>query len=98
MTVTQKEIDVAKEEIRCIEGQIEDLRGNIWSKMYELIRKRVGSDTVKVGGYEIRCDTELEMRSDPEGTFFTMDAYPDSVMYKVFEALFEPVYDVEDQR
>ena len=98
MKVTHKEIEATKEEIRCIEGQIEDLRGNIWSKMYDLVKKRVGSDTVKAGGYEIRCNPELEMRSDPEGTFFTIDGYPDSVMYKVFEALFEPIYEVEDQR
>lgn len=98
MKVTQKEIEAAKDEIRCIEGRIEGLRGTIWSKMYGLVKKRVGSDTVKAGGYEIRCNPELEMRSDPEGTFFTIDGYPDSVMYKVFEALFDPIYDVEDQR
>ena len=56
MTVTEKEIEATKEEIRRIEGQIEDLRGTIWSKMYGLVKKRVGNDTVKAGGYEIRVN------------------------------------------
>lgn len=101
MKVTEKEIEAAKDEIRCIKGQIEDLRGNIWSKMYELVKKHVGRRTVVVGEFpdqrEIRCNPELETRTkrswDKGWTPF--EEFDDEFMYKVFEELFGPV---EDQR
>ena len=95
MKVTQKEIEATKEEIRRINGQIEDLRGNIWSKMYELVKKYVGNNVVTVDRYEVRCKPEIEIRTDPKGAFYQAEDFDDGVMQTIFEGLFGPV---EDQR
>ena len=95
MKMTQKEIEEAIEEIRCIEGQIDDLKGNIWSKMYELVKKYVGNNVVTVDRYEVRCKPEIEIRTDPKGAFYPAEDFDDRVMQTIFEGLFGPV---EDQR
>jgi len=88
MNVTQKEIEATKEEIRRIEGQIEDLRGNIWSKMYELVKKYIGNNVVTVDRYEVRCNPEIEIRTDPKGAFYPAEDFDDRVMQIIFERLF----------
>jgi hypothetical protein len=88
MKVTQKEIEATKEEIRCIEGQIEDLRGNIWSKMYDLVKKYVGNNVVTIDRYEVRCKPEIEIRTDPKGAFYPAEDFDDVVMETIFERLF----------
>ena len=95
MTVTQKEIEATKEEIRRIKGQIEDLRGNIWSKMYELVKKYVGNNVVTVDRYEVRCKPEIEIRTDPKGAFYPAEEFDDVVIQTIFEELFGPM---DDQR
>ena len=95
MKVTQKEIEATKEEIRCIEGQIEDLRGNIWSKMYELVKKYVGNNVVTVDRYEVRCKPEIEIRTDPKGALYPAEEFDDVVIQTIFEELFGPM---DDQR
>lgn len=93
MKVAQKEIDVTKEEIRCIEVQIDDLKGNIWSKMYELVKKYIGNNVVTVDRYEVRCKPEIEIRTDPKGSFYPAEDFDDVVMQTIFEGLFGPVED-----
>lgn len=88
MTVTQKEIEATKEEIRRIKGQIEVLRGNIWSNMYELVKKYVGNNVVTIDRYEVRCKPEIEIRTDPKGAFYPVEDFDDGVMETVFERLF----------
>ena len=88
MKVTQREIGATKDEIRCIEGQIDDLRGNIWSKMYGLVKKYVGQNVVTVDRYEVRCKPEIEIRTDPKGAFYPAEDFDDGVMETIFERLF----------
>jgi hypothetical protein len=95
MKVTKKEIAECKGRIDSLGNMIIDLKGEIWSEMYGLVKKRVGQNVVTVDRYELRCRPELEVRTDPKGEFYPAEDFDDEVMYKWFETLFGPVEDVE---
>ena len=95
MTVTKKEIAECKGKINSLGNMIIDLKGEIWSEMYGLVKKHVGKNVVTVDRYELRCSPELEVRTDPKGAFYPAEDFDDEIMYKWFETLFGPVEDVE---
>lgn len=97
MKVTKKDIVETKEKINSLGSMIVDLKGKIWSEMYGLVKKYLGNNVVTVDRYEVRCNPEIEIRTetDPKGAFYPAEDFDDMAMQTIFEGLFGPV---EDQR
>lgn len=93
MKVTKKEITECKGRIDSLGNTIIDLKGEIWSEMYGLVKKYLGQNVVTVDRYEVRCNPEIEIRTDPKGAFYPAEDFDDEVMYAIFEKLFGPVED-----
>ena len=91
MTVTKKEIAECKGRIDSLGNTIIDLKGEIWSEMYGLVKKYIGNNVVTVDRYEVRCKPEIEIRTDPKGAFYPAEDFDDGVMETIFERLFGPM-------